>query len=143
MARDGAIQLAAFEFDMHAVASLDGSRIANDGGAIRIPADRVPAGEDRKRTEAVEPCRRATQARVRRVHLPVYRGPEAAVDGDKLRADGPEAAADVELLECEPQRLIQALPAREMSTHGPEQLVRQIIRTAAAHRNAHGKTGVA
>ena len=58
---------------MHAIASLDGGRIANDGSAIFIPADRIPTGEDRERAEALEPRRGAAQARVRHMHLPVRR----------------------------------------------------------------------
>src|SRR5262245_64990584 len=128
---------------MHAIAALDGGRIANDRGTVFIPADRIPAGEDRKRTEALEPRGRPPQTRVRRMHLPVHRGAEAAVDTDKLSADHAKAAADVKSLECQPQHLIEALPTPELPTHGAEQLVRQIVCTAAAHRNAHRKTGVA
>jgi len=140
---DVAIQLAAFEFDMHAIAALHGRRIANDRGAVFVPADRIPTGEDRKRTEAFEPRGRPPQARVRRMHLPVHRGAKAAVDTDKPSAGRAKAAANVKSLECQPQHLIEALPTPELPTHGAEQLVRQIVRTAAAHRNAHGKTGVA
>src|SRR6476646_7272951 len=99
---------------MHAIAALDGGSIANDRGAIFVPADRIPAGEDRKRTEALEPRGRPPQARVCHMHLPVNGGAEAALDADKLRPDDAKATADVKPLECEPQRLIQALPAREM-----------------------------
>src|SRR5215510_15204016 len=127
---------------MHAIASLDGGRIANDGGAIVIPADRIPAGEDRERTEAFKPRRSAAEARVRHMHLPARRGPKTTFDGDKLCADGGKAAADVESLECELQHLMCALPASELPTHDPEQLVREVVRTAAAHRNPHGKAGV-
>ena len=77
------------------------------------------------------------------MQLPVYGGPEAPVNGDELCADGAKPASDVESLERQTQCLISALPACELPTEGPQQLMRQVVRAAAAHGDPHRKTGVA
>src|SRR5438093_12734854 len=71
VARDRAIQLAAFECDVDAIALLDGRRVADDRSAIRVPADGVAAAENGEGAEALETSGRRAEAPVRGMHTPI------------------------------------------------------------------------
>ena len=60
-----------FEFHMNLVATLDGRGVADDGGAIGIPADRVAAAKNRQRAEALEPRRRSPEPRIGSMNTPI------------------------------------------------------------------------
>ena len=134
MARDGAIQLAAFEFDMHAVASLDGSRIANDGGAIRIPADRVSSRKHAEWTEIFQPAGQRGDARVGAVPGRGSRRPEAAVSARQARPHDRDVPPQIACFEPQPQRPERTLTAADLRTSVASQLIGEFRGAASSHR---------
>src|SRR5258706_6702176 len=119
----GAVQFAALELHVNLLAVLHRAGLANDCGAIRIPAHGVAAAKNRQRTEALETRCRAAQSRISIVNAPSRGRSKAAVGLDQSRPYRAETAPDVEGLELQPERLVDALARGDAGAQRPPQLV--------------------
>ena len=80
------MQLTILKRHVHAIAGDDGGRAADDHGPIGIPADRIPAREDRKRTEVAEAAGKRRQIRLGAMPAAVSGAAQPTTDVSEPRA---------------------------------------------------------
>src|SRR5262245_34963424 len=120
---------------MDLFAGADRGGVPDDHGPFRIPTHGVTASEHCERAEAVEPCCGTPQPCVGQMDVTLAVREEAAVCGNEPGANRAETPPNVERFELQLQHPVGAFTGSQPQKKYSPQLVRQVVRAAAAQRH--------
>jgi len=135
-----AVQFAAGQRHAHAVAPGDTRGVADDRGAVGVPADSIAPAEHGKRTERLETRGSGAKAAIGAVAALRRGAGQPAVGSHQPGTDAAKTPAEIEGFERARERLIAALPRGHLSAYrrGPR-VERPNTRLASVQPRRHGR----